>query len=165
MRKPLEKLLSLAFCLVLFRFLATGVHEQFHDVVAGMFGIETHVTFSWWTGQMFWDATPTPAQELVVGLVGGLGTALVMGVLWFIAHYQLRYTRWALGDVTARGITTIAQAIYAIFDGLDFAPVLGSYLAYTVAFGVVLLVYGRRIWHWLKEERKENGGLALERQV
>ncbi|MDP2719574.1 MAG: hypothetical protein Q8P44_07080 [Dehalococcoidia bacterium] len=156
-RKRIEKLLSIIFSLFLFTLLVTGIHEQFHFITARAFGIEGYVTFTSWSGGGYFHypdgATPTFFQDSIIGLAGGIGTALILSGLWYFATRQAKYTTWELDDCLALQILMVHQLVYAPFDawGRSFAA-WGSNIGMLVAFVIAVLVYGKRIFSWLQED-------------
>jgi len=153
MRKTLEKLGSLIFSLLLFGYLATGVHEQFHMLAANALGLAGHVDFLGWTGWFIYDQTPTAAQDILIGFAGGIGTAIIFGLGWFVSSRQLKYTVWELDDTAALMILAISEFIYSFFDAFDrYWAGLGGGVGMVVAFAIALAIYSKRILNWLQEE-------------
>lgn len=141
--------------LVIFVFLATGVHEQFHNIAAKALDVGGYVTFNWWSGYFVYadPSSLTWGQDFTIGLCGGLGTALVFGLLWLIEHWQAHYSEWELDNVFIAGIMTVSQFVYAFADGLDTGEqTWGNIGGGLAAFVICGLLYGKRVWKWINTE-------------
>jgi len=153
MRRTLEKLGSLVFSLLLFGYLATGVHEQFHMKAANFLGVAGHVEFRGWAAWFIYDEIPTASQDIIIGFAGGIGTAIIFGLGWWVSSRQLKYTKWELDDTAALMILAISEFIYSFLDAFDrYLAFFGGGIGMVVAFGIALAIYGRPILNWLKEE-------------
>lgn len=154
MRIYVEKILSLIFSFLIFNFLAIGIHEQGHYLAANLANVPGgYVTFSWLGGFYNYPTgvLVSQAQNVIVSVGGGFLTALVLGLLWYLANYQTRYTKWELDDCFALLSLAIAQFVYALFE-INNNVVWGSVVGFSSGVFVAFLYYGDDIIDWLREE-------------
>lgn len=154
-RALVEKTLSTIFSLVLFAFMSTGMHEQFHYLAAQLVGLGNGIVgFGWFSGVYNWPVgvSISPFQDAVVGLAGGLGAGAVLFIIWWFADHWLKYTNWELDDCIAIQVVMVTQFVYAIFDGFFRSlSVFGANLGVVVGFIIACIIYGPRFIRWLAE--------------
>ena len=146
--------------LIVWTFFVTGAHEQLHMVTARALGFKGYVTFNFWSGR-YVHADPitgiphemTWSQDLTIGLMGGIGVALILGTYWLVEHWQAHYSEWELDNVFIAGIMVVSQFVYGIFDGLDTGEqTWGTTGGILAAFMTCALLYGKRVWNWIEEK-------------
>jgi hypothetical protein len=152
MRKTLEMMGSLLFSFFLFYWIANSVHEQFHNLVANALGVEGYVKFQFWMAHFHYVDTPSRFDDIVIGLSGGVLTALAFGLAWYVSQRQLRYTQWELDDAIALMLVAITHFVYAFFDAFwRVQTANGAAFAAIVAMIIALGIYGKPILKWLRE--------------
>ena len=151
MRRFLEFALSFMLSLVVWMWVATPMHEGFHYLVAKSLGVKGIISLTWSASGFFtYIDTPTQFQDVVIGLAGGLGSAIVLGLLWVLAQYQTRYTTWEMDDAASLLIVVVAQAVYAPFDAWwPAAAFYGIGVGFLVGIIVAGLMYGKRVLDFL----------------
>lgn len=156
MRKYLEKVLSLVFGLILYTLLITGIHEQFHFLMAKALGVGGYVTFNYGWGGYFNFAAGvvlTPLQNFLVRIAGGIGTGIVLGGLWYLAFFQTKYTIWELDDTFVLFVLALGQLFYAFAELLPSNLIqYGGGLSFALAVGIGVLLYGKAVLIWFQED-------------
>ena len=144
----IQKLTALGITLFVIAFFSVGVHEQFHVLGASLVGIDSYARYTWTGGYVVALSTPDEAQRQVIRVAGGLGTAALLMVLWYLAHRQTKYTDWELDDALSFLLIATWQFTYAWFDGTHLA-FWGNILGALTGLAVCSLVYGRKLIAWL----------------
>lgn len=156
----LSRIIPLFVELVLFVYIVTGLHEMFHYLIAHAEGIYGYVTFgpAGFFGAFFHypeGVTILPWQDATIGLAGGLGTALVFGLLWLMFAWQGRKSVANLDEAFCAGVITVNQFIYGISEAITYwHPVLSSWLepvGMTIGVIVPIILYFPRILNWWTE--------------
>ena len=131
-------------------FVFVAIHEEFHYLMANWLHLSGYVTFNSLLGGTFWFtniSSVSLSQNVLVSLSGGLGTALVTGVLWSIAKIQ-NNDQWAAIFCTL----TILQFIYGISEmtavWIPMASQWGQLVAAVAGYTTAALIYGNRILDW-----------------
>ena len=151
--KALEKLLSVAFSLAIFGWIAAPMHEGFHLLVSKSLGVGGRIDLAWGGYGTFQPDGPLPlGSDVLMRLAGGVGTGLVFLVLWALAAFQLKHTNWELDDASALLLVALMQFAYAPIDafwvGGPWWVITASALA---AVGGTGVVYGKRLMRWIAE--------------
>mgnify|MGYP001605984120 CR=1 FL=1 len=149
-RRVLERLFSFVLSTVIFGWVAAPIHEGFHLLAAKSLGGGGRIDLMWGGYGLFaYTGLAQGWEILLMKLAGGLGTAVVVGVLWAISAYQLRYTLWELDDVAGLALIALLNLAYAPMDAFftgQWVPMLISAL---FAVGIWTLLYGKRIIVWI----------------
>lgn len=147
-RLIVSKLVGTAVVLIVLLWASVSIHEAFHQLVARSLGVEMRIEV-WWgaTGIAYFMSPSTEAQRVVIGFAGGVGTALVMGILWLVSALQARYSRWELDMAVSAFFVMMIQLVYAPFDGLS--PHSTVWLPAIIAGAATTIVYGNRWLQWV----------------
>ena len=146
---------------VLYFFMATAIHEQFHNLASRTLGLDGYVKFSLWGVSYFYYAqgvAPTFTQDLIVRLAGGLGTALLFGLLWGFSHWQGMYSEWEIDTSFIFGVITIFQVIYAMCEPLSTLWAWSQLVGILFGIGLCSYLYGIKLMRWLYLIPEKSGG-------
>ncbi len=131
----------------------TPIHEYWHVLAANWCGSSAHATFGFLSGHFYYSGALLQWQDTIVWLAGGLGTALIFGLLWVCAWWQGKYTEWEIDEVWMFSVVTIQQLLYGFAEGLHHWANLCAVWYYAVigivTMAIVLWLYGRRLMQWL----------------
>lgn len=156
MRRYLGKSLSTVFSLLIFALLTTGVHEQGHYLAAECLAIKGgKVTYGFFSGCYYYPDGIMVAlwQDIIVGLAGGVFTGVLLLILWYLAHFQTKYTEWETDDAFSLQVLMLMQFIYSPFDAVGHSYVYwGGPIGMAIGFVVACLVYGKKLLAWLAED-------------
>ena len=145
----LVKMLNILASLFIFGVLINCAHEFGHyygGLVVGIDGYIKGMFYCYPSG-----LTPTAYQDIVVSLSAGLGIAVIYAGLYFVRKLSEQYSKWDMDDCFALLAVGIWQGLYAFSEVINWN--YGSIIAAIAGFGIALLVYGRPLLNWLKEEK------------
>lgn len=151
------KFISFIAQLFVYFWLSQHAHEVFHALAAQAVNIPGHIIVWQWgfRGRFIYEATPTVFQDIVIGLAGGLGVALLFGLLWANAHWQGQYSEWELDAASVFVIIAIVNLFYAPSEVFrtwwEPSQVIGALLA----AAALMLLYGKRLLDWLFGKKAE----------
>ena len=156
--KIIEKFLSFVFSLAIFGWIAAPIHEGFHLLASRSFGVDGRIGLAWGGYGTFQpDSFLSPGGNIIMLLAGGLGTGLVFLILWMLAAYQAKYTKWELDDASALFLVMAMQFTYAPIDAFwPSAPNWIIAVSALAAFGATGAIYGKALIEWIAAEEKEN---------
>ena len=146
-----QKLLDFGITCTIYCLFGMLVHQWSHLCVAQLMGVQGYVRYEWMFGGEFW-ATSWHPQGWIILLSGGLGSAIVLGLLWWRA--RVSPTKWDLDDesmLALWGLTQLGQAIAELRIGFPDYPLIMVCAAGSATF-IWLCCYMSSILDWLLEE-------------
>ncbi|MAH50733.1 hypothetical protein CMI37_33245 [Candidatus Pacearchaeota archaeon] len=152
MYKDTLKFLGIFVAVILFGWVVTPIHEGIHFLWAKTAGVETVIRLTWaGAGSVTYvGEVPTGATRFFIGLSGGMGTALIFGILWLLSRLQLRYSVWELDNTTVFFFFVLMQFIYAWFDATNVVSTsTATGISLIVALVGTSAVYGKRLIEWI----------------
>jgi hypothetical protein len=156
LKNYLLKVAIFALQLAMSSFVFVAIHEESHYLMASWLHVSGWVSFNLFQGGTFWFnniSVVTPGQNALVAMAGGLGTALVAGVLWLTTDLQ-KSIHWA----AIFCVITVTQTIYGTSEALNIwvpsSAAWGQMIAALAAYSLGSVIYGYRVLDWLDNRRE-----------
>jgi len=148
----LHKLIDLLVCFVVwFTVIPLAVHEFFHSLMNQILGGSGYVYFNFiFSGYMVADVWGEP--KWLVYWAGGIGTALVAGLLWWRA--KVSPTKWDLDDEFVLAMVLGWQIGYSFSEIMLYywgwsAYWIGQFIPF-IAIVIPIIIYLPKVLDWLE---------------
>ena len=147
-----QKIVQLVATFVIWFIIVTFIHEGMHSLFAYIKGCDAVVRFDgFWAGTCYCDEI---RHNQWFWAAGGLGTAFVTGLLWWLARWSP--TKWDLDDEAVLATFGVFQLAYGMTEPLLLTNPAQSHTAIALvsaAFTIPVMLYYAVIWaYWYKEE-------------